>query len=631
MSTKSEPFPMSSALSLLRLALSLHQPALDAYLIPSSDEYLNEYLPHHLNRRKWLTEFTGSAGDALVTTDKAYVFADGRYHEQVDNEIDATQWTAVKVGQKDAKPLTETLKALAKEGSLNTLGYPATCTSARQAETLHKSLAPLGVTLVATETHLLDTIWDKTGRSAPVHKPITELPVDAAGQSVAEKLKAVRDKMADAGCTALPIDMLDQIAWLFNLRGSDIPYNPVFLSKAIVTDTDVLLFVPEERIPVALPSLADIGMRILPMVAYAHELALVSDTQSVWVDKGSVTAQTLEVVTQQATTLHEATSPVTTLKAIKNKAEIAGMEHAHVQAGVAWLKARYWLHQQTQQGNSVSEKSFADMLYQCYSERPGFVSLSFNTISGMGAHGAIIHYGTPSDTRQWQPGELFLVDSGAQFGPKTQPANTDGDSSPIQTHECVAGTTDTTRTFVFGTPTPEQQFAYTQVLKAHIAGSLQYFPKGTTGAQLDGIVRSAMWQAGLDFMHGTGHGVGAYLNVHEGPCGISKGYSVALEPGMMVSNEPGYYVPGEFGIRLENVVVVEEIEQTVCTTGEPMLNLRPLTMMPFEPSLIDTSLLTQEQRDWLNRYHQKVLKTLRPMLTQSETQFLASLCEALKQ
>lgn len=606
-----------SPLSQLRQKMAQHAPQIDAYLIPSGDEYLNEYIPAHLNRREWITGFTGSAGDALITPDKAYVFADGRYHEQVDSEININEWTGVKVGQKDALPLSKQLQQFAREGQLSQLAYPAHCTSARQIKALKKQLTPLGVELISTETHWVDSIWNKDGhnRPAPVQKPIVPLSPNAAGQGVNEKLQSVRAKMKEAGCQVLPLNMLDQIAWLFNLRGSDIPYNPVFLSYAIITQDEALLFLPEERLPLE-TLLETENIRLLPLKGFTPELTRVSSGHTVWADESSLTAHTWDTIQNQAAFLHEALSPVTTLKAVKNKAESFGMAQAHIQAGVAWLKARYWLDQQLKASAPVSEKGFADKLYECYAEREGFISLSFNTIAGMGEHGAIIHYGTPSDARTWKPGELFLVDSGAQFAT-----------------DAWAGTTDTTRTWVYGEPTEHQKYTYTHVLQAHIAGSMQRFPQGSTGAQMDGIVRSAMWQAGLDFMHGTGHGVGAYLNVHEGPCGISKGYSTPLKPGMMVSMEPGYYEAGHFGIRLENVVEVIELEgaedssNTLSTTGEPMLGFQSLTMMPFEPELINMEQLTQGQKLWLKQYHHQVCKTLTPYLNQEEQTFLKTLCQ----
>ncbi|UIE39512.1 aminopeptidase P family protein [Leptodesmis sichuanensis] len=613
---------VSAKLAALRSLLVAQN--VDAYLIPSADEHLNEYLPEAKQRRKWISGFTGSAGDFLVGQEQSWLFADSRYYEQAELETDASLIQVSKVGLDDHKTLEETLEALGREavaaGKTLRLGYDPFTLSIHQFRELQKRLEPCGVVLVAIADNLVDQVreqqpWADAEPAADyASSKLFYLSETFTGESVEEKLERLREKLKNSGTDILPITKLDQIAWLFNLRGWDVPYNPVFIAYAIVTAKKAFLFTNLNRIAINIHQALEPYVTLLPYAQYAGTLkSLLTPSSWVLIDPKRTTMGTYQLLKSSAGRLlckiSETANPIEGMKARKNATEIEQMQQANLQASRAKTRTIYWIMQQLAAGQSLTEAEVAATVERNYAEEADFQGLSFNTIAGSGANSSIVHYGTPNPEKVLQPGEFLLLDSGAQY---------------------ASGTTDDTRTIVIGDPTPEQIERYTEVLKAHINCAMQKFPKGTTGAQLDGITRSTLWYAGLDYGHGTGHGVGAFLNVHEGPNGISKRVSEPLEPGMVTSIEPGYYKPGWGGIRIENLYVVKELPKADNSSdNEDALTwygFESLTYIPFDQRLIDCDRLDARQRQWLEAYYQTVLDKLTPLLNAAEAAWLHQIC-----
>lgn len=607
----------------LRAWMAAYQ--LDGYLIPSADEHLNEYLPEAKQRRTWISDFTGSAGDLLVGTEQSWLFVDSRYYEQADLQVDAAAIQVSKLGLEGHKTLVETLEALGQAAiaaqQTFRLGVDPFTVTVDQCRDLQKRLAPAGVVLVSLPENLVDRVRESAAWAedqAPASYAASRLfvvPEALTGETVAQKLERLRQAMQKAQADILPLTKLDQIAWLLNLRGWDVPYNPVFIAYTIVTADQAFLFTNLERIDAEIQQALQPCITLLPYEQYAETLqSLLNQPQPlrVWIDGKHTTMGTYELVQESAKAgkaqIVEAPNPVEGMKARKNAIEIEQMQQANLKASRAKVRAWKWFSDRWTAGDRVTEFDVAEAIARFYQAEPGFQGLSFNTISGVGANSSIVHYGTPNPTVELQSGQLLLLDSGAQF---------------------LSGTTDDTRTFVVGEPTPEQMTRYTEVLKAHINCAMQRFPKGTPGCQLDGIARSAMWQAGLDYGHGTGHGVGAFLNVHEGPNGINKRSQEPLEPGMVTSVEPGYYEPGWGGIRIENLYVVKEVatENNGAAPKGTWYEFESLTYIPFDKRLIDRDRLSPQQREWLEHYHAQVLEKLAPTLNPDEAEWLQAACQ----
>ncbi|MBD2120790.1 aminopeptidase P family protein [Trichocoleus sp. FACHB-262] len=607
----------------LRAWMAAYQ--LDGYLIPSADEHLNEYLPEAKQRRTWISDFTGSAGDFLVGTEQSWLFVDSRYYEQADLQVDPAAIQVFKLGLEGHKTLVETLEALGQAAiaaqQTFRLGVDPFTVTVDQCRELQKRLAPAGVVLVSLPENLVDRVRESAAWAdgqAPASYAASRLfavPEALTGETVAQKLERVRQAMEKAQADILPLTKLDQIAWLLNLRGWDVPYNPVFIAYTIVTADQAFLFTNLERIETEIQQALQPHITLLPYEQYADTFqTLLNQPQllRVWIDGKHTTMGTYELVQESAKTgrvqIVEAPNPVEGMKARKNAIEIEQMQQANLKASRAKVRAWKWFSDRWAAGDRVTEFDVAEAIARFYQAEPGFQGLSFNTISGAGANSSIVHYGTPNPDVDLQSGQLLLLDSGAQF---------------------LSGTTDDTRTFVVGEPTPEQIARYTEVLKAHINCAMQRFPKGTPGCQLDGIARSAMWQAGLDYGHGTGHGVGAFLNVHEGPNGINKRSQEPLEPGMVTSVEPGYYEPGWGGIRIENLYVVKEVatENKGAAPKGTWYEFESLTYIPFDKRLIDCDRLSPQQREWLEHYHVQVVEKLAPTLTPDEAEWLKAACQ----
>jgi len=607
---------MSKIDNLTTIRAEMEKQGFDGLLIPTADAHLNEYVLASAKHREWLSGFDGSAGDALVTHEVAFLFVDGRYHDQADQQLDLTQWTVVKLGKPQQPTLSEKITALMKAKSGFALAVDPFTVTVKQWQEFEKTADVNNGVLKTTEQDWLLSIRKAIDGYAPnpLIPSIRGLAEQTAGQSVVQKLTLVRHKLAEKNATVLPITKLDEIAWLFNLRGQDIAYNPVFVAYAIVTETEAILFTDTDRLKTSAKAALGSIVTLHPYEAYLATLAAVSEGQRVFLDPAGTTQATAEVLHQaKVVAIENGDSPIAPLKAVKNVTELQGMRNAHLAASVALIQAWHWLETSIADGQTVTEKMFADRLSVCYAASPAFQGLSFNTIAGFGPNSAVIHYGTPSENIVLESGSLFLFDSGAQYWLET---NT----------ESWMGTTDTTRTIAIGPPSNQDKIWYTAVLKAHIDCAIQRFPKGTKGIQLDAITRAGLWNEGLDFLHGTGHGVGAFLNVHEGPNGISNRNQTALLPGMITSIEPGYYATGIGGIRLENLYEVVETQQRRMPVDDVLLGFETLIYVPFDSTLINNTSLSLNQRQWLTEYHQTTLKKVGPLLSAEEQAWLQTKC-----
>ncbi|MDX2099787.1 MAG: aminopeptidase P family N-terminal domain-containing protein, partial [Leptolyngbyaceae cyanobacterium bins.59] len=500
-STANSATAIQAKLASLRSQMTAHQ--LDAYLVLSGDEHLNEYVPEAKQRRTWISGFTGSVGDVLIGLEQAWVFVDSRYYEQADLQMQGTGIQVSKLGLEDHKTLVETLETWGQEASEQQrtlrLGFDPFTLSIAQFQELRKQVEPNGVALVPLPQNLVDQVrdhapWiDQEVRPPYATSLVFQVPDAYTGESTAKKLDRVREAMKKSKIDILPLTKLDQIAWLFNLRGWDVSYNPVFIAYGIVTQEQAFLFTNLERIEETLRQTLSAIVTFSPYEAYGktfHTLVRQPQAVRVLLDPRHTTVGTRQLLIDARNTLGhkqvqlvEGTHPVEGLKARKNTIEIAQMRAANLKASRAKIRTLKWVDDQVAAGASLNEQEIAQTIERFYQEEAEFQGLSFNTIAATGSNSSIVHYGTPSSECVVQPGHLVLLDSGAQY---------------------LGGTTDDTRTLMVGTPTPQQIERYTEVLKAHINCALQRFPKGTTGSQLDGITRANLWAIGLEYGHGTG-------------------------------------------------------------------------------------------------------------------------------
>uniref|UniRef100_A0A8B9BP53 Xaa-Pro aminopeptidase 1 n=1 Tax=Anser brachyrhynchus TaxID=132585 RepID=A0A8B9BP53_9AVES len=541
------------------------QEPVQAYIVPSGDAHQSEYIAPCDCRRAFISGFDGSAGTAIVTEQHAAMWTDGRYFLQAANQMD-NNWTLMKMGLKDTPTQEDWLVSVLPEGSK--VGVDPFIIPADQWKRMSKVLRSAGHDLVPIKENLIDTIW--TDCPQRPCKPLITLDLSYTGVSWRDKIVALRSKMAERKVLWFVVTALDEVAWLFNLRGSDVEYNPVFFAYAVIGMNTIRLFIDGDRMtdPAVREHLQldstlepEFKIQVMPYGSILTELqavgASLSPKEKVWLsDKASYALTEAVPKAYQYLTPY---TPICIAKAVKNTSETEGMRRAHVPKG------------------TVTEIIAADKAEEFRSQQKDFVELSFATISSTGPNGAIIHYKpVPETNRTLSVNEIYLLDSGAQY---------------------KDGTTDVTRTMHFGTPSAYEKECFTYVLKGHIAVSAAIFPNGTKGHLLDSFARSALWDCGLDYLHGTGHGVGSFLNVHEGPCGISyKTFAdEPLEAGMIVSDEPGYYEDGSFGIRIENVVLVIPAETKYNFKNRGSLTFEPLTLVPIQTKMIDVSLLTQKE------------------------------------
>lgn len=560
---------------------------LTGFVVPRADEHQGEYVAPCARRLAWLTGFTGSAGMAVVLADQAAVFVDGRYTLQVQSEVDTARFEPLHLI--DCPPprwLSERLKAGDR------LGYDPWLHTADQVEGLRKAVDLAGGELVPCADNPLDAVWPD--RPLPPQAPVTVHGQEFAGRSSAEKRGDVAEILRADKLDAAVLTDPSSIAWLLNIRGGDVAYTPLPLSFAILyADGRVDLFMDVAKLSAAVIDHLGAEVTVQPPAALDDALAALGGAnRRVRVDPGTAAAAIFDRLNGAGAKVERGADPCALSKACKNPTELAGARAAHRRDGVAVVRFLAWLAEQS----GVDELGAADRLEAFRAEGEHFRGLSFPTIAGSGPHGAIVHYRSSAKTnRVAQAGELFLLDSGAQY---------------------LDGTTDITRTVAIGTPGAEERERFTLVLKGHVALARAVFPAGTTGSQLDVLARQFLWRRGLDYDHGTGHGVGSFLSVHEGPQRVSKvgTGAVALKPGMVLSNEPGYYKSGAYGIRIENLVAVVETD-TPPGGDRPLLGFETLTLVPFDRALILPALLSAEEREWVDAYHARVAAELSPLLS----------------
>lgn len=576
-----------------------------AYLVPSSDPHQSEYVPEFWQRRKFISRFTGSAGDVVVTATEAGLWTDSRYFLQAEQQLDSSVFTLFKMGLPDVPSFKVWISKKLKEGEA--LGLDPKLISHREFLSLNDELEARSTLIKCIKENLVDAVWDD--RPEPPKGIIKVHEEKYSGESVTSKLKRLREKMAENGADAHVITMLDSIAWLFNIRGSDVEFNPVAISYAIITTEKAVLFVDLEKLTKGVTASLKDTLEIRPYEDFESELANLSKRECrVWLDDNTVNQWVVNVLKDGAKLLLKP-SPITMFKAIKNKTEIKGFKDAHVRDGVAMVKFLSWLNQAVEK-SQVTELSASKKAAEFRAQGKLFKGLSFETISSYGEHGAVVHYAvTPETDIPLKPEGIYLIDSGGQYSD---------------------GTTDITRTAALEKPTQVQKNHFTRVLKGLINLSMTSFPQGTAGKQLDTISREPLWEIGLNYGHGTGHGVGSFLNVHEGPQAISyyRCIGIGLEPGMITTIEPGYYKESKYGIRIENMALVVKDEKK-SGSEFTFYTFETLTLCPIDLNLVKKEIMTEAEINWLNDYHEKVYETLGPLLDRPEAEWLKEATRAI--
>ncbi|MBC7995897.1 MAG: aminopeptidase P family protein [Rhizobacter sp.] len=588
MDTRTSP----TRLRLERVRDALKQQQLAAVLVPSSDPHLSEYLPERWQGRQWLSGFTGSMATLVITEDEAALFADSRYWVQAEAEIAGTGITLVKIPTGAATHHLDWLATHVLAGQ--TVGVDGSVLGLASAQALQATLAKAGVKL-RTNFDVLDAVWPE--RPGLPSAPVYEHLAPHAPLSRAAKLAQVREAMARSGATQHFVSTVDDIAWLFNLRGSDVSYNPVFLAHALITLHGATLFVADGKVPAEVKAaLASDGVQLAPYAQAATALKALTPQDVLLIDPRRVTLGLRENVLASVRVV-EAINPSTLFKSRKSAAEAANVREAMAQDGAAMCEFYAWFEQALGK-ERITELTVDERLSAARAKRSGFVGLSFNTIAGYNPNGAMPHYrATPESHAVIEGNGLLLIDSGGQY---------------------LGGTTDITRVWPIGQITPAHQRDYTLVLKGTIALSRTRFPRGTLSPMVDAIARAPLWEQGLDYGHGTGHGVGYFLNVHEGPQSISRSAPephMAMEPGMVTSIEPGLYRAGQWGIRIENLVLNVPADTPEGGAFGEFLEFETLTLCPIDTRCIDRSLLRADEVDWLNRYHVTVRERLAPLVS----------------
>lgn len=608
----------------------LHEHGLSAYIFPSTDPHSGEYIPDHWKTREWISGFNGSAGTAVVTLKRAALWTDSRYWLAAEDQLAGTPFEIVRCRRNvaTAEELIEWIRKEDTQGEGLTIGIDGWCVTQSYAESLQNAVVKAGLAL-RTDLEPASALW--TDRPALPDSPIEIQPMKYAGETAESKLKRIREAVYEQGANATIITQLDEIAWTLNLRGSDVHCTPLFVAYlALLPDETILFTNPDKITPETARYLSDIHVQTLPYQAIAqklgnsHELrglrfltdpdttncvifeklclAEPIDNRPSFPDDFYANCINIAIANSApvASPIIEHTSVIAPMKAIKNEAEIAGYRSAMRKDGVALVKFLRWLLPAVERGGQT-EITIDQKLTGLRAEQPLYRDISFDTIAGYGAHGAIVHYeATPETDIPLEPRGLLLLDSGAQY---------------------QDGTTDITRTIALGPLTEEERTDYTLVLKGHIRLAMVKFPAGSSGTQLDVLARYAMWQQGLNFLHGTGHGVGSYLSVHEGPHQIRMNYMPApLVAGMTLTNEPGIYKAGKHGCRTENTQLI-----THYCDGEfgEFLQFEPLTLCPIDTKPIRLELMAADEIEWLNNYHQRVYEELSPLLDDEDREWLS--------
>lgn len=578
-----------------RLRELMAEKKLNAYIIADSDPHMSEYVADHWKMRRWISGFTGSAGVVALTLEKSGLWTDGRYYIQAENELSGSEIELFRSGEPDVPSYTKWLRDNLVKG--DRVGVCGQYFSVASIKALKKSLDREGIEVV-TEYDLIDELW--TDRKPMPKEPIFIHDIKYAGKSASEKLDMVRDKMKEREADYYLIGSLDDIAWLYNIRGNDIPYNPVTISYALISQERAWLFIDSSKVPEdVLEELALHNIQILEYESIDEKLTqLISSEMCVYVDPNRLNYGLYGILTEIGCNIIERRDITTDLKAIKNDVEIRNIKETLIRDGVAMVKFLHWLDKNLD--NGITEIEAAEKVDEFRAEQEGNRGASFTSISAYREHAAMMHYSpSPQSQHTLKREGMYLLDSGGQY---------------------LGGTTDITRTIVLGPISDVEKRDFTLVLKANISLSRAKFLYGATGANLDVLARQPIWRYGLDYKCGTGHGVGFFLNVHEGPQNLSQGRNnIKLEEGMILTNEPGIYIEGQYGIRTENMMLVVEDEKTDC--GQ-FMRFDIITYCPIDLDGIDITLLNDEEREWLNNYHREVYEKLSPYLDDEEDAWL---------
>ena len=592
-------------MKLEKLRSLMKENGIDYYVIPTDDFHASEYVGAYFETRSWLSGFTGSAGTLLVGQEFAGLWTDGRYFLQASLQLEGTGIDLMKMGVEGVPTLNQYLAVHLTEGM--TLGFDGRCLSASFMEELQTSLKDTKIQVVY-EKDLVGEIWED--RPALSKKPAWFLEDENCGASFTEKLAVVRDEMKKKGAEALLLTSLDDIAWLFNMRGDDIAYNPVVLSFCVIKEDEVRLFVQKGSLNGEQEMKLAEARVLLDGYLNVYDYMKTLDVKSIWINDQKTSYALMENIPENVCIIKGMT-PVAYTKCVKNAKEQENMRNVHIKDGVAMTKFMYWLKQNAGKVE-MTEISVAEVLKGFRKAQEGFVEESFTTIAGYGPHGAVIHYHATEETNaKIQPEGLLLVDSGGQY---------------------LEGTTDITRTFAMGTVTEEEKKDFTTVLKGNLRLGNVVFKEGCTGENLDMVARQPLWEAGMDYNHGTGHGIGFVLNVHETPARINwkgrpgYGENDPFKPGMIVSNEPGFYKEGGYGIRLENLILCQEFK---ATEYGRFLHFETLTVVPFDLDAVDVTLLDSKEKQLLNDYHSRVYNELSAYMTEEELAWLKNATRAI--
>lgn len=578
-----------------RLRLWMKENGFSAFVFPSSDPHNSEYVAGHWKSREWISGFSGSAGTAVVTLEHAALWTDSRYFIAAEKELKGTDFQLMKLRVEGTPSVTGWLASELCGYESAVVGVDGNVNSFAEVSSMEQELTTRGNITVRMDADPLAVLW--TDRPVIPDNKVCLHPLEYAGETTASKIGRIREYLSGHGADGLLVTALDEIAWVLNLRGSDVHCNPVFVSYLLISPGKVTLYINNVKLPAGVRGyLAAEHIEVEPYEAVVEELRSYAG-KSLLVDESAANYMLTTAVTFGK--LCGGESPVATMKAVKNKVEQDGFRAAMLRDGIAVVKFLAWLKPAVEAGGQT-EISLDERLTALRAEQPHFKGISFDTIVGYEAHGAIVHYeATPETDVPVEPHGLVLIDSGAQY---------------------VDGTTDITRTIALGDLTDEQRCVYTLVLKGHIQLGMCRFPAGACGSQIDAIAREPLWREGYNYMHGTGHGVGSYLNVHEGPHQIRMEWKPApLQAGMTVTNEPGLYLEGKFGVRIENTLLVVPAETTAF--GD-FLKFETLTLAPIDTTPIVLDMLSVEEREWLNSYHRRVYESLSPHLTEGEKEWL---------
>ena len=577
-----------------RLREELRREHLSAFIFPTSDPHNSEYTAEHWKGREWISGFNGSAGTAVVTLDNAALWTDSRYFIAAEEQLKGTEFQLMKLKVEGTPSIAEWLGRELKDAADKAVGIDGMVNSTNSIKELISDLRTQGGITLRTNFDPLERIWQD--RPAIPENPVVIHPLEYAGEPIREKLARIRKALREKHADGMLMAALDDIAWTLNLRGSDVHCSPVFVSYLLISTTEVTLYINKVKLtPEVMSYLQAEGVGVKPYNQVKQGLKDYFE-YNILLDGNEVNYTLYKTVERE---IVDASSPVPLMKAVKNEREVAGFRSAMLKDGIAMVKFLKWLKPAVEAGGQT-EMSVERKLTALKAEQPLFRGLSFDTIVGYEEHGAIVHYeAIPETDATLHPKGLLLIDSGTQY---------------------QDGTTDVTRTIALGPLTEEQKRVYTLVLKGHIDLQLLHFPDGASGTQLDAIARRPLWQAGMNFLHGTGHGVGCYLNCHEGPHQIRMEWIPArLQAGMTVTDEPGVYLGGRFGVRIENTLLVVPAEETECGR---FLGFETLTLCPIETSPIIKELMTPEEIQWLNDYHTMVYERLSPYLNEDEKAWL---------